>query len=72
MTLRRQVSLVLLLFPSDIIIAQKKLKFKTFFVQFKFSNLALIRLVQLVLFVRKNFTNGETGSITGWQNTAKG
>ena len=43
MTLRRQVSLGLLLFPSDIIIAQKKLKFNTFFIQFGFSNLALIR-----------------------------
>jgi hypothetical protein len=38
MTLRRQVSLVLLLFPSEIIIAQKKLKFKTYFVEFEFSN----------------------------------
>ena len=72
MTLRRQVSLVLLLFPSDFIIAQKKLKFKTFFVQFKFSNVALIRSVQLVLFVCKNLTDSESGSITGGQNTAKG
>ena len=43
MTLRRQVSLGLLLFPSGFIIAQKKLKFKTFFIQIEFSNALLIR-----------------------------
>jgi len=49
MTLRRQVSLVLLLFPSDFIIAQKKSNFKPIFIQFESSNLALIRVVQLPL-----------------------
>jgi hypothetical protein len=43
MTLRRQVSLVLLLFPSDFIIAQKKSNFKLIFIQFESSNLILIR-----------------------------
>jgi hypothetical protein len=72
MTLRRQVSLVLLLFPSDFIIAQKKSNFKPIFIQFEFSNLALIRAARLILLVRKNFTNGETGGITGGQNTTNG
>ena len=42
MTLRRQVSLGLLFFRVNFIIAQEKLKFKTFFVRIEYSNDSLI------------------------------
>ena len=72
MTLRRQVSLGLLLFPSEFHYRAKKIKFQDIFVRIEYSNISLIREDKWIsLLVGKNFTNCESGGITRRQNASQ-